>query len=419
VSPRISASVVAFLGHGCAAIAAALLLFAVLERMDRPVVGFQAYYTAAHLVAERQPIARFYDDEWFNEQVQRNEPALHEIYNVNLPTTALAFVPLAAFQTHEYARLAWTVLAVPLLIVFIEALAAIAGIGAAAKPFWYAGILLSEPIRANLLQGQAYLVVAIGLLLVLRWWRNRADSLAGAALAAVLLFKSAGTMLWPVLAIAGRWRLLTWASLIIAVTVVVSWPFVGADGWLAYLHAVAALPRSEFIRVTAYQSVPSLLQHLLSGNSTPGLPIVQLQPAVLRMVVLAAVIALIAVTFIAARRRPDDELTVGAAILLTVIATPIAEVHAYTVTLIPAAMLVRRLGGTHRDWKSLALWIGVAMIAVPTPYRSLHLVNGWLAVLAYPKLYGGLVLWLLAVLLLLRDDPLPGVGSGMPAIRCR
>jgi hypothetical protein len=390
-------------GYSGAVMAGLLLLLMAFHGIDRPVVGFQAYFTAAHLVAERQPLQYLYDDDWFKEQVHRTDPTINDIYNVNLPTTALVYTPLAVFQTHKSARIAWTLLSIPLLILLVESLVSLAGAGPMARPFWYTGVLLSDPVWTNTRQGQAYVLVTLGLLLVVRWWRRHPGA-AGAALAAVFLFKSGGTMLWPTLAVAGRWRLLVWAFGIVAVLVAVTWSLVGAEGWLAYLRAMQALSHSEYLRVTAYQTAPSILQHLLGGNHTPGHPVIQLSAAMVQGIVFAAVLAMLAATLVIARLRARDDLIVGMAILLTVMTVPLSGGHAYVVSAIPLAMLLGRL---HWPAQKLALsfmWVGVAMIALPLPYKSSHLVDGWFALLAYPKLYGGLMLWILCAVTAWRGD---------------
>ena len=46
----------------------------VTRQIDRPTNIFPTYFTAAHLVVEGQAIAKFYDQEWFDDQVDRFVP---------------------------------------------------------------------------------------------------------------------------------------------------------------------------------------------------------------------------------------------------------------------------------------------------------------------------------------------------------
>jgi hypothetical protein len=46
---------------------------------------------------------------------------------------------------------------------------------------------------------------------------------------------------------------------------------------------------------------------------------------------------------------------------------------------------------------------------VPTPYRSARLIDGWASLIAYPKLYGALVLWGLCIMLMAQKERSPAV----------
>ena len=55
------------------------------------------------------------------------------------------------------------------------------------------------------------------------------------------------------------------------------------------------------------------------------------------------------------------------------------------------------------SWGGLTLTVGAILIAVDLPYRSAELADGAWALLAYPKLYGALLLWGLALVSCLRS----------------
>jgi hypothetical protein len=46
----------------------------------------------------------------------------------------------------------------------------------------------------------------------------------------------------------------------------------------------------------------------------------------------------------------------------------------------------------------LLVAIGILLVGAPLPYKSAGLASGGWAIIAYPKLYGALVLWAVAVL---------------------
>src|SRR5215831_60254 len=223
------------LGWLAAALAALWLVLEVGERLNRPVTDFHSYFTAAHLVLERKPVANFYDDTWFSSEAMRFAPGLYEVYSPNPPTTAFFYLPLGLFSTHTGARLVWTLLSIPLLIAFIEALVRISEVGSAARPFWHAIVLVSQPVQANFIQGQAYILIGLGLLLVLEDWQRRMSTRRGVTLGVLLAYKAAGILVWPLALATGRWRLVLGALGVSALIVALTWPLIGFDGWSAYL----------------------------------------------------------------------------------------------------------------------------------------------------------------------------------------
>src|SRR5262249_16617911 len=155
---------------------------------------------------------------------------------------------------------------------------------------------------------------------------------------------------------------------------------------------------SSSIRSTAYQSVPGLIAHSLTGGGNAGLPVFTLSPVTAHGIATAIVLALLAFPLRLARRHPNDQLLFGAGILLTLVAIPVSAVYAYSIAFIPIALLFRRMSREeHLSSDFFVLWAGAVLIMLPTPFRSTRLVDGWAALLAYPKLYGGLMLWALCL----------------------
>lgn len=394
---------------------AALTAWQLAQQAARPT-EFHSYYTAAHLVAEGRPVARFYDDAWFRAEGARHVPGMNDIYNVNPPTTALAHLPLALFRDPVAARLVWLVLSLAMLAGFIEALVAIAG--GAARPWWYAAVLLSAAARSNLYQGQVYIFVALGLAYAVHAWTAGRPRRAGAALAVLMAYKSAGLMLWPVAAASGKWRLVLTGLAVLLLIVVVTWPLIGASGWLAYLHYLQNASAEATLRATAYQSVEGFIGHLFGdqAQATFGTPILPLPLAAGRIIALSIIVALLGCTMAVAFRHRDDELVLGAAILLTLVAVPLSQAHTYVIAFLAIAQLVRRVGWRPASPEAVALWAGAALIVLPLPYKSHRLYDGWLSLLAYPQLYGALVLWLVCIVQTERPRSVPRLSERTGAV---
>src|SRR5215510_5738152 len=150
VGAHISRNTVCTIGWIIAAIIAAWLANSLVQASSRPTTDFHSYFTSGHLIVEGKRIAEFYDEGRFNAEANRFVPGLHEIYGPNLPTTAIFYAPLALFQDHVAAHRLWTLLSIPLLILFIEGLARVAGAESWEKPYWYAAVLIAQPVRVTL-----------------------------------------------------------------------------------------------------------------------------------------------------------------------------------------------------------------------------------------------------------------------------
>ena len=163
--------------------------------------------------------------------------------------------------------------------------------------------------------------------------------------------------------------------------------------------------------VAAYQDLPGLVWHLLRPdprwNPAPALAALRLAAAL----AIALPLTLMAATFLLTRRadprcRRTDALALAAWMTLTIILSPVSEDYHYTLLLVPIVILLAywRDAGPGRP-ALIALALGVALIGAPLPYKDPALSVGARALLAYPKLYGALVLWAVALFALRRPAP--------------
>ncbi len=79
----------------------------------------------------------------------------------------------------------------------------------------------------------------------------------------MLIFKSAGSWLWPLLLLTGRWRILAWAVALAVGVALVTLPWVGLITWATYIGWLPELLSTPKRLVTAYQTINSLFGHLL------------------------------------------------------------------------------------------------------------------------------------------------------------
>jgi hypothetical protein len=108
----------------------------------------------------------------------------------------------------------------------------------------------------------------------------------------------------------------------------------------------------------------------------------------------------------AARSAPQSsEVLFGAFALLGVILSPLSLDYHYVLAL-PAMIILGRWAYSQRSRSAwLVLLLATLMIAWDLPYRSPRVSAGVWALLAYPKLYGALMLWGLALWAAYRTTP--------------
>lgn len=293
-----------------AAVAALVFAFTVAWPSARPLTdGFAAYYTASRLLLQGQLDARAYDEAFMRPQVrQLMGGEADDILNANPPTTALMFLPLAPLAPHP-ARLAWTVLNVVFLVAGLAALVAAHGPLASWPRTSALGALLAvaflfRPVHASFEHGQAYVLVFLLLALVQLGLSRSRSPLTGAALAAALLLKTAGTAVPLALLAARRWRALAWMAAIGLGVVALALPLISLDTWLAYRRLLAEVVAAPWLSITVYQTTRSLIWHLftLDPRWNPH-PLVEL-PALAPWLLGAIGVSTLAVTLQRTRQNP-------------------------------------------------------------------------------------------------------------------
>lgn len=362
-----------------------------------PTDGFAAYHTAARLLASGTPVARFYDDAWFGARVAEEAPAVRDIYFVNPPTAALLLLPLADLS-YARARAIWVALNAVMLVAAALLIVREAGLRGLLVPAGLSLVLVWQPVYANLHQGQAYILML--LLLTLAWYgyRGRRDAMLGISLGAALLLKTAGLLIVPLLVVQRRWRALAWTVGASAGIGIVALPWIEPAAWYRYALAVLGLAHEPDLAVTAYQSLPGLLRHLTAFDAQWNPAPVINAPIAGRALQALAVAAIVAgCLLVAARSREPRNLTFAAALAATVVLSPVSLDYHYVLLLLPAVIVIAGMRERRGVGTWLLLAIGLVLIGADLPFRSPALGAGIRAILAYPKLYGGLLVCGLAL----------------------
>jgi hypothetical protein len=354
--------------------------------------GFGAYYTSARLLRDGEHVARFYDDQWFNAQVGVIVPGVQDIYTPNPPTTAAILLPLAGLSYVD-ARTIWTLLNVVLLVAVLIWMAREARLSTPWALELASLALVFEPVTANLRQGQAYVLLLYLTVVVWHAYRANREGMAGVALGLMLVFKTAGILLPLLLLWRRRWLAFAATCGTMLVVVLVSLLTMGQAAWRAYFETLPKQRSEPDFIVTAYQTQYSLLHHLFvfdaKWNPSPFFRQSALGDA-LSLLATAVVVAAIGVML---WRSRSDDLSFGALVIASIVVSPFSLDYHYTLLLLPIAILVAHSTQSKARWSWVLLAVAALLIAAPLPYLSARFNSGAWALLAYPKLYGALLLF--------------------------
>jgi hypothetical protein len=394
----------------CSILVAAFTFRVIVPAAREPnTPGFATAYTESRILYERpRELARIYDDAWFQRRVDESLGSKHiqEIARGQPPTMSLLLAPVA-WLSPGGARAVWIVSSALLWVAGLALLAAGLGIGrvlGVPAIVWLTALSTAyRPLVENLNRGQGYVLLFFLLSLFVwillrapgrRWW------LAGFPLALMLLLKSGGLWLWPLLAAARAWRALAGAAAAALAVVLLCWPVIGWEAWRAYLDdAFVWIAREPSNHVTAYQTVRSLAGHLFIHDATWNPHPVANRPLLASLLTWLIVGLIFAVSArfqrLKGERLQERALTLAMMIAPLIAVAPIGEGYHYTLVfpaLLTAWWWAIRACVTGR--RKLALIVCTLLLCAPQRYYgSPPLQDGWWALLAYPMLYGSVGLW--------------------------
>lgn len=380
------------------------------EAAVRPSHGFIVLYTAAQLVAEREDSALFYDYEWFNAQSARFIPPHIKDINVNPPFLNLLLLPLVNLS-YIQARTLWTGFSLLCLLGTIWLWMHELKLPYGWLPVIGVLVLTFQPVRANLWLGQIYLFLLA--LTSVVWWgyRRQRDGLAGGVLGLLLILKLALMPLWGLFLVQRRWKILLGGTAVFLILFLLSLPILGWPAWERCLYLLLNPDPRLRPSVTAYQTTFSFFRHLFIYDPPWNLapifhaPVIGIGGAWMLFAILLGIPLYLAYKHTkkdtACASVKSSDLLVAVFIILSVILNPLALDYHYPLVLLPIIILASWAWylSAPRPTRLLALLVlgaGVVLIAADLPYNSAKVSAGWWALFAYPKLYGGLLLWGLA-----------------------
>lgn len=360
--------------------------------------GFMGYYTASWLLAHGQWTPEAYDDTRFNAHVQMLSGGMvGDIISYNPPAVALILWPLAG-PSPEKARWIWTLVNAVLLVlaggILFRALAHTRPVSGWLGLALSALALVYAPLAENFRFGQVYvlllLLYAVGLWALVK----KREAIAGAGLGLAGVLKVSGLPIWLLL-LTRRWPRFPWPLYAAAGALFgLSIPFVTPAMYFAFFIRVPSeLSSTSWVTLTVYQTTNSFFAHFLRFDARFNpTPLANL-PALADVLTLLVVGVSLGLTLWRSRSA-DLTLAFASATVLSVILYPVAEQYHYTLLLLPLSILAVDITTRGASLRFIFIWaLATALLALPLPYRDARLSTGWLSLLAYPRLYGGWLLW--------------------------
>ncbi|HST04812.1 MAG TPA: glycosyltransferase family 87 protein [Chloroflexia bacterium] len=429
-----------------------------LPALDAPHWPNPAYWVAARLAAEGNADLIYADRQVFFEQSARLG-TVPDIFEANMPTTILVFLPLQGFS-ETTAYIIWDVLMILCYILACALLLRALSVPLTAALAIWALVPLFHPWRENISRGQAYPLLLLLLIVgaIVGFQQESAvppsgksalgsqgsqwvAGLAFGLIAVVKLYYAAIFLLEALFL--RRGRLLAGAIGLFALAAAVTMVLWGVGFWAAPLQFALNWRDRPETAVTAYQTLNSLLTHLFrydpTWNRGPVADVPQLIAWLWWPLVLAILAATCLILWVSSRhldatpRSVRAMLPVALTVPVGLILAPVAEDYHFVLTLFPLVLVGKVLwdmSTTVRERSSTANWLKVhrsylvlvglfafSGILLGAPWRfNVPNVEGWHALLHYPRLYGSLLLWVVIAALIVVGPRSPGlVSSGTSA----
>jgi hypothetical protein len=371
-------------------------VYRVVLNASRPSHGFASYYAASKLLIEGEDVADFYDDDWFISKVEDYVPGVYEIYLVNMPTTALIFLPIANFD-YKTAKTIWTIFNILLLTIVIGLIINRLKLEGVWLPLAFIILLAFQPLYANIAFGQVYIFIFFFFVLAWFAYESGNELLLGISIGLVFILKTAGIFLLILLVIKKKWRSLLWFLAVVVFLFTVTLPIFGIESWSAYLNKLLDYSSSPTLSVTAYQTIHSFFHHffVLDGQWNPA-PLINLPMLGKSMTIFFSMLILV-ITIIIAFKNKKSDLVFGTFIIVGIILSPPSIDYHYMLMLIPILIIFNWLIKNPSSFLWVVFAISFLLIAASIPYISPKITGGLWAVFAYPKLYGALGLLVLSM----------------------
>lgn len=362
--------------------------------------GFAAYYTFSGLLIEGDDLSKAYNDEYFNSKVKEKGIGVSDILASNIPTNSLVLTPFAWLEP-KTARILWSLFSIAAFFFSLYILFNVYEVSLRKNSglIILLVVFLWRPLYENIELGQLYCLLLLLFSLSL-WGLKKNKKFAAIALSFVFLLKGYGIVNFIWLAVKRKWKELTFTLGFIMVGILLSFLIIPPDVWKTYmLDASVKLGKLSSMGHVAYQTVNSLIMHLFIYDEKWLQHPVMILPNNI-VFIFSLLINLFIIFYITSGKIQNNKqllLSFSAAIAAGVVTAPVAEEYHYLL-FVPLLIglcdyFYNKYSEKHRiGFEEILFLIAVLIMILPLNYKALQNSVFPVFLLAYPKLYAGLIL---------------------------
>ncbi|HMQ79433.1 MAG TPA: glycosyltransferase family 87 protein [Ignavibacteria bacterium] len=378
-------------------ISLALLYVVYYTWVKSPVLthGFASYYTSARMFTDKSDMTKAYDTTYYFAKM--HEYGFGSVKDLsNLPTGSFIMLPLCRFDPVT-AKIIWNVLGLIFLFTSILLLFRSFDI----PIYSLQGLclilltLLFYPFYYNIAFGQAYALLLLLASVSVYGFKKDNASLIAVPIALIIILKGYGFYPLAALLFMKKPKVFLYTVGLTAAIFLLTLPLYSFEAWqMYYLEFYSVVAYGEHSSNVAYQTMGSLLGHLLSYNSAVNTNALISIPKI--YVYYFTQLAGLVTLFLFSKKFNRDKYLIFfvMSFALNVIFSPAAEdyhsLFYLSLIIFSGSILFKDLN--FRSPQIYLFAIAVLLLMLPLPFRQLQDSSFPLYILAYPRLYGALIL---------------------------
>ena len=361
--------------------------------------GFASYYTSARMLTDKSDMTEAYDTTYYFTKMQSY--GFGSVKDLsNLPTGSFIMLPFSRFEPVT-AKIIWNILGIIFLFTSILLLFKTFDI----PPYSIKGLclilltLLFYPFYYNIAFGQAYAMLLLLASVSVYGFKKDNTLFIVIPIALIIILKGYGFYPLAALLFMKRPKVFFLTIGLTAAIFILTLSLFGLSAWqMYYAKFYSVVAYGEHSSNVAYQTMGSLLGHFFSYNSTVNTNAILTIPKVY-VYYITQIAGLIALYFLTRKFTSQNCLVFFVmSFALNVMFSPAAEDY-HSLFYLPLIFLIGSMLFNNFDLRSPQIYvfaIAVLLLMLPLHFRQLQDSAFPIYVLAYPRLYGAIIMIFLA-----------------------